>query len=94
MVLVLNQVSQKYGVHQTFLNSLHTLHTNCSQLLNIIILKFNSPVLLIQLDNILQYLSSSTGSVLENILPVELWLYLADPAKPGAALQTPLSLTD
>ena len=46
-----------------------------SQLLNIIIMKFNSPVLLNQLSNIFLYRSSSTGSVLENILPVELWVY-------------------
>ena len=46
-----------------------------SQLLNIIILKLNSPVLLNQLGNIFPYRSTSTGSVLENILPVELGVY-------------------
>ena len=46
-----------------------------SQLLNIIILKFNSPILLNQLGNIFPYRSSSTGSVLENILPVELGVH-------------------
>ena len=46
-----------------------------SQILNVIILKFYSPVLLNQLGNIFLYRSSSTGSVLENILPVELEVY-------------------
>ena len=45
------------------------------KLLNSIILKFISPVLLNQLGNIFQYWSSSTGSVLWNIIPVELSLY-------------------
>ena len=46
-----------------------------SQILNSTILKFNSPVLLNQLGNIFSYRSRSTGSVLENILPVELGVY-------------------
>ena len=41
-----------------------------SQLLNILILQLNYPVLLNQLSIIFQYWSSSTWSVLENILPV------------------------
>ena len=48
-----------------------------SQLLNIKILKFNSPVLLNQLGYIFLYRSSSTGSVLENMLPVELGVYFS-----------------
>ena len=46
--------------------------TEHSQLLNNIIFRFNSPVLL---GNIFPYRSTSTGSVLENILPVELGVY-------------------
>ena len=53
----------------------HVCHTQHSQLPNIVILKFNPPVLLNQLSNIFPYRSSSTGSVLENTLPVELWVY-------------------
>ena len=52
-----------------------TLYCTFYSLLNIIILNFNSPVLLNQLGNIFPYRSSSTGSILENMLPVQLGVY-------------------
>ena len=53
---------------------LHMLH---SQLLNIIILKYTSPVLLNQLGKIFQYWSSSTKSlaIFSSTLPVELGVW-------------------